>query len=166
MAERRIIVDHLKLSYEGLFNATELYALIDDFFREKGYDKREVKNEEQVTPNGKYVDLVLQPWKKITDYIRHIIRVDIKMFHLTEVEVEKDGHKVKLHKGRVNITFDGFLDSDYEHRWDQKPFYFFIRTIFDKFIYKSYMEEYAGILVDNINQLNKTIKAFLNLYRY
>lgn len=166
MAEMRLIVDHEKLNYEGLFNVKELYQLIDNFFREKGFDKREVRNEEHIRPDGKYIMLELMPWKKITDYINHIIRVEIKMFGVTDVEIEKNKHKIRLSKGRINIIFDAYLQTDYEHRWEQRPMFFFLRTIFDKFVYKIYTQEAIGQLKANTYELKDIIKGFLNLYKY
>lgn len=166
MAERRLVVDHLRLKYEGLFNATELYKLIDKWLNEKAYDKRELRNEEHVKPDGKYVELILMPWKKISDYARHVIRIEIRMHKLKEVVVERDGQRVRMNQGRVDMIFDGYLDTDYEDRWEQKPFYFFMRTLFDKFIYRTYSTQFEELLVENISQLHTLIKSFLNLYRH
>lgn len=166
MVEQRLIVDHMRLSYEGLFNVSDLFMMIDSFFKEKGYDKREVRNIEIVRTEGKYIEIELMPWKKINDYVRHIIRLEMKMFNVKEVDVEKDGNKVKLNSGRINFVFDAYLQTDWENKWDMKPMYFFIRTLFDKFIYKSYTNMSEGILVENVNQLHTYIKSFLNLYRY
>jgi hypothetical protein len=166
MAERRLVVDHMKLNYEGLFNVHELYMLIDRWLREKGFDKRELKNQEHVKPDGKYVELELAPWKKITDYARHVIKISIRMNRLKEVVVEHDGRHYKMMNGAVTMSFDGYLDTDYEDRWEQKPFYFFLRTLFDKWIYRTYSTEYEELLVENVTQLQQTIKSFLNLYRY
>ena len=166
MAEREQVVDNMRLSYEGLFNVNELYMLIDQFFREKGFDKRELRNQEHVKAGSRYIDLVLQPWKKITDYANHIIRVEIVMRNVKDVEVEKDGHKLKFSKGRVAVRIDAYLETDYEHRWEQKPIYFFIRTLFDKFVYSSYSQRFKAQLKETANQLNGEIKAFLNLHRY
>lgn len=166
MAERRLVVDHLKLTYEGLFDATELYQVIDTWFREKGFDKRDIRQREHVSKEGKYVEMELQPWKKITDYARHVIKIDMRMINLKEVEVDMNGRKMRLNKGRVSIIFDGYLDTDYEHRWENKPVLFVLRTIFDKWVYKGYMSRWEGELVDSVNQLHTTIKGFLNLYRY
>ena len=166
MVEQRLIVDHVRLSYEGLFNVNDLFMMIDSFFKEKGYDKREVRNIEIVKPEGKYIEIELMPWKKINDYVRHIIRVEMKMMNIKEVEVEKDGHRMRLNSGRVNFVFDAYLQTDWENKWDMKPMYFFIRTVFDKFVYKSYTNMAEGLLVENVNQLHTYVKAFLNLYRY
>lgn len=166
MAERELIVDHLRVEYEGLFDATELYRLIDLFFRDKGYDKRDLKNIEKVRPEGKYVEIELMPWKKTTDYFKNEIKIRIIMQNLKEVEVEKDGRKIRLNQGKLNIVFDGYFTTDYEHRWEQKPSYFFIRTLFDKFFFSSYTDKYKGVLVHDTNTLITDIKTFLNLYRY
>ena len=62
MPERRIVVDHLQLSYEGLFDASKLYALIDSWFYEKGWDKEERINQEILSPEGKQTHIILQPF--------------------------------------------------------------------------------------------------------
>ena len=166
MSERRLVVDHLRIKYEGLFNAEELYRLIDKWLNEKAFDKRELRNQEHVKPDGKYVELILMPWKKITDYARHVFRIEIRMHHLKEVTVERDGRRFKMNQAKLDIIMDGYLDTDYEDRWENKPFYFFMRTLFDKFIYRTYSTQFEELLVENMMQLHQTIKAFLNLYRY
>src|SRR3989344_3179423 len=166
MSERRLVVDHLRIKYEGLFNATELYKLIDKWLNEKAFDKRELRNQEHVKPDGKYVELVLMPWKKISDYARHVIRLEIRVFNLKDVVIERDGQRVKMNQGRMDILMDAYLDTDYEDRWEQKPFYFFMRTLFDKFIYRTYSTQFEELLVENVTQLHTVMKSFLNLYRY
>ena len=164
MGERRLVVDHLRVKYEGLFDLFELYKLIDSWLREKAFDKREVRNQEHVRQDGKYVELVLMPWKKISDYARHVVRMEIRAFKLKEVIVTMDGRKVKMNKARLDIIIDAYLDTDYEGRYETKPFYFFIRTIFDKFVYRTYSTQFEELLVENVSQLHSTIKSFLNLY--
>ena len=165
MAERRIIVEGLKLNYKGLFKATELYQLIDNWLREKGYDKREIRNQEHATKEGKYIELEMEPWKKITDYANTKIRLEIKMLNVTETAVNVDGKKVNMNMGKIHIRFDGYLETDYEHRWENRPVYLFIRTLMDKFIYSSYTHQFEGELAENIGQLYDVIKGFRNLYK-
>ncbi len=166
MSEVRIIVDGLSLNYEGLFNVKDFYMMIDRFFWEKGYDKREINNLEKVEPEGKYIELELQPYKKLSDYAKIIIRIFIRMFDIKEVEIEVDGKKVKVNQGRLEILLDGFLETDYEGRWESKPSFVFIRTVFDKFIFKTYVGKHEGLLESEVNQLKTQMKSFLNLYRY
>ncbi len=166
MPEQRLIVDHLTISYSGIFNVTELYQLMDNWFREKGFDKRELRNQEHVNPEGKYIELELQPWKKVSDYVRHVIRILVRMMRVKEVVVEIDGKRKRMNKGKVFIIIDGLMYTDFEGRWEQRPFYFFMRTIFDKFIYKTYTGQMEDLMVENCSQLHMLIKSHLNLYRH
>ncbi|MEK6905624.1 MAG: hypothetical protein AABX24_04450, partial [Nanoarchaeota archaeon] len=79
MAERYLVIDRLKLSYEGLFNADELHELISSFFYEKGYDWYEKMNQVIVTPSGKQIHMILEPWKNITDYYKLIVSIKINI---------------------------------------------------------------------------------------
>ena len=166
MAERRLVIDHMKVSYEGLFDLHEFYSLINQWLKDKGFDLREQRNQEHVRPGGKYIELELLPWKKITDYARHVIRINIRIRNLKDVVVEQDNIRANLNRGKISVVMDGYLDTDYEDRWENKPFYFFMRTLFDKFIYRTYSTQFEELLVENMMQLHQTIKAFLNLYRY
>ncbi len=166
MSERRLVIDHMTLSYDGLFDLHELYSLINQWLKDKGFDLREQRNQEQVRPNGKFIEVEMLPWKRITDYARHVIRLNIKVLNMKDAVVEEDNKRVKLNKGTIRMVMDGYLDTDYEDRWESKPFYFFIRTLFDKFVYRTYSTQYEELLVENCLQLHSTMKAFLNLYQY
>ncbi len=166
MAEREVMLDKLRLTYEGLFSVAELYTMIDEWFREKGYDKRENKNIEVVDPDGKSIEIVIEPWKKVTDYAKNVIKIRIVMTHIKDVEVEKDGTKIKLNQGKVQFVFDAFLETDYESRWEGKPIFYFIRTVFDKYFYKPFTAGFQmGVKADTMD-LHQRIKSFLNLYKF
>ena len=87
MAERTLIVDHLKLSYEGLFNAAELYNLIASWFYEKGWDWYEKVNQEQVTPAGRQILLVLEPWKSSSDFNKLKMAIRVIMSDVKDIEI-------------------------------------------------------------------------------
>src|SRR3989344_8232983 len=117
MAERFLVVDHLKLAYEGLFNSDELFNIASAFFYEKGYDWYEKLNLRQVTPTGKQIRIVLEPWKNITDFYKIIISVKMNMTDVREVEVEQDGQALKLNQGQVHIIFDAYILADRNDVW-------------------------------------------------
>ena len=166
MSEKKIVVDKLRLTYEGLFSIQDLYKLIDVWFREKGYDKKERIAHERVTPEGKYIEIEIEPWKKYTDYVKSEVKIRMIFSDIREVEVEQEGVKIILNQGKIQMVFDGYLTTDYEHRWEQKPLFFFLRTVFDKYIYRIYTEKYEHHVIEDVNQVHSQIKSFLNLYRY
>ena len=166
MVERTVVIDKMRMSYEGLFKVTELYKLIDGWLRQKGYDKREKKMAESVTKNGKFIEWEVEPWKKITDYSKIVIGLRVIMTDIKEIEVEMDKTKSKLNQGKVDFVFDGYLETDYENRWESKPLFYFLRTLFDKYIFKPYSVGYQSNAIDDVNDLHNRIKSFLNLYKF
>ena len=166
MAERFTVVEQEKIHYKGLFDINELGKLIEKWLRNKGYDKRVLKDEEHVYDKHKYIHMRWEPFKKITDYAKYDIRIWIYITNVTQVTKEIDGVKRKLNHGDLEVIFDGFLITDYEGRWEQRPMYFFFRVIFDKFIYKLQTSKFEAGLREQIMELKAEISSFLNLYRY
>lgn len=166
MVERRIVVEPMTVEYSGLFNVSELYKMIANWITEKSYLKHDMRNFEQVLETGKHIEYVAEPYKKITDYAKYVINITLTMENVKEVVVEKSGSKVRLNQGDVKVELSGFLELDYEHRWEKKPLFYFLRAIFDQFIFKVNTEKFEQGLAEEVNHLHTTTKAFLNLYRH
>lgn len=165
MTEKTLVVDQLKLSYEGLFDLAELYRLIDSWFYEKGWDKYEHVNQEAVTPSGRQVHLVLEPYKNITDYFKIIIRLKINFTDVKDIEVEKEGQKLRLNQGEVKMLFDGYVVSDRRSLWNRRPFYWFLSILFNKYFFKEHYSKAERWLLSDLDDLYQRIKSFLNVYR-
>ena len=166
MSDVRIIVDHMKLEYKGLFDVNNLFRLIDSWLFERNFEKRTNKNFEQSTPKGKFIEWEIASWKKISDYQRFIIKLRMLIYNLNKVEAVKDKKKTKLGNARIIMYFDGYLESDYEHRWDERPLFIFFRTLYDKFIYRIYTERFEQRLTNDVHHLYNHVESFLNTYRY
>jgi hypothetical protein len=166
MVERKLLIDEESMDYEGLFNMVELYAIIDEYLKLKGYDKFELLNEEQVFPAGKEIHIIIQPKKWHTDYVRKVLKIDIQAHNVKEVETEVDKVKVRLNQGKMKILFSCFLETDWEGRWEQKPIYYFIRTLYEKFVYKKHTHDFEGEIISDLRELKDRLGSFLNLYRY
>lgn len=166
MPEKKIVYQDKFISFEGLFNLKDLFRTIIRWFNEHGYDMFENKNYEEVYEDGKKIIFELIPYKKVSDYYRLEIRVFAVFESLKETEVELNGVKQRLLKGRANFTFDAILVTDYEGRWETKPTYYFYRALIDKFIYRSYTDRYEAQLVKDAREVQEEIKAYLNMFRY
>ena len=166
MSEKKLVIDQLKLTYEGLFDLNGLYRVIDSWFYEKGYDKFETKNYEMVLPTGKDIEIELNPWKKITEYFKVTMRLRLRFMNVKNVEIEKDGKKVKINQGKIWLIIDGYLESDYENKWEKNPLLYFLRTLYDKYIFKGYFAKAEKWCVNDVYQLHGIVQRYLNLYRY
>lgn len=166
MGHLRIIVDHEKIDYEGPLNLGDLFRHIQNFLFERGFDARQDKDFEHHAPEGMEIEWQISPWKRITDYVRHMIKIRILSHELKKIDVVKDGKKTRVDSGHVYIVIDGYIETDYESRWDERPLLVFLRTVYEKFVFRMYTERFDQRLTHDINQLSNSIKHFLNVQRH
>ena len=166
MGHIKIIVDHDKIDYSGPVDVTDLFKTIENFIFHMGFDKRQDKDFEQNTANGKSIEWQISPWKWITDYTRHIIKVRVLGYDISKADVVSHGKKTKVDNGRIIIVIDGFVEYDLQSRWQDNPFLYFLSQLYDKFIFKVYTERFEQTLVHDINHLHNEIEKFFNLYRH
>ena len=166
MGERTLVVDHLKLKYEGLFNVEELYSVISTFFFEKGWDWNEVLNEELITPEGKQIRILLEPWKSSSEFYKLIARIKLHCNDIKDVEVEHEGKSLKLNQGTVFITFDGYVLSDRSKKWTEEPFFWFLTIIAQKYFFRNHFKKLEDWIESDIDDLYNKIKNYLNVFKY
>lgn len=166
MGHVKIIVDHDKIDYSGPLELNSLLRMIENFIWERGFDKRQDKDFEQNTHNGKFIEWQISPWKWITDYTRYIIKVRVLGYDVLKTDAVNNGKKIKVDNGRIIIVIDGFIEYDLQSKWENKPILHFIRSLYDNFIFKAYTERFEHMLVHDINHLHDHIEKFFNLYRH
>lgn len=166
MAEVDHIIDSATVSYSGLFSMRELYKLITNWCMEHQYDPYDAQNLEQVREDKRFIQLIMIPARKMSDYIKFQIKITVVAADLIETVVEKDGLKSKFDQGNVTIIFNAFYITDYENKWNERALHYFVRLAYNKFINKAHMDKYRGQLVDDVNNLRDNIKSYLNVHRY
>ncbi len=166
MAQRKILISDLTIEYEGLFDAFELFKLMDEWFHNQGYEKQEIRDTERVREKGKTIDYEIMPYKKMSDYVKYEIDIRVMIKDMIQTEIKKDNKPIKINKGKITILFSAFLVTDLLERWESKPLFFFLRTIYDKFVNKKYMERYDAGLMKDVENIHTELKAYLNLSRY
>jgi len=165
MVEKKVVVDGLRLSYSGPFDVVEFYKAIEDWVSEKGMQRELKKKLEHVTPDGKKLEWFAECWKDLADYAKSVVRVRALFNNVKDIEIVRDKEKRKLNYGNVLIIFDGFLETDIEARWQQKPWFYFLRAIVDKFIYKFWTEKFDGGIRKDVYELHGRLKKFFELYK-
>jgi len=152
-----------KIKYSGLFDFKELYNLLYDFLTDAGFFVIEESYSEKITAEGKEIEIKWGCIKKVTDYFRFRIKIDWRLFRLLDVEIVKEGKKIKMNKGNLEIKFTSILDRDYENKFEISPFHKFLRAVYEKYIIKNRIEQMEGNLVEEtLNFVNNT-KAYLEL---
>ena len=166
MSEKTLVIDHLKLGYEGLFNPAELYNIIASFFYEKGWDWLEKMNEEVITPEGKNIRIIFEPWKNLSDYYRITVRIKLHCVNLKDVEVEHDGKVVRLTHGVIRMTFDAYVISDRLGKWSGNPFYWLVVLLADKYFFRNHFEKAEAWINADVDDLHNKLKNYLNVFKY
>lgn len=165
MGEIEHTIVNVGIGYSGLCNLSELYKIIQNWFSEHGYDKKELRNIEQTIENKRYIKIILQPFKKITDYAEIQIWVIILGEDLEKITIERKGIKENLDKGKLNIRFHALLHTDYFSLWEKNAGMYLIRMLYEKFVFQRYIKRYKKQMHEDFDELQRTIKQYLNLYR-
>ncbi|MBN2881073.1 hypothetical protein JXM83_03385 [Candidatus Woesearchaeota archaeon] len=165
MAEKKLVAGKQTVSFSGIFNMKELYNFVDSWFAQHGFDKNENKNVMQVTEQGKYLLLEILPQKTISDYAKAIIKVVVLSEGYKDITVQRNGINVDMHQGKVDVSVQGFLIGDAEGRWQEKPLYFVMRMLFERFIFPTYESKQTGVVKEFFNEFIRDLKVFFNMYR-
>jgi hypothetical protein len=162
MAEKDVVFA-TKLKHGGLFNFKDFYSFVYDWLTEQGYSVSEGAYSEKVTGDQKSIDISWSASKKISDYFKFTISVSWMILGMKNVEVEKEGQKIKMNTGALEMKFKGVIVKDYESRWEDNPVWKFMRGIYDRYIIKSRIDEYESKLAGEVDELVSQCKAFLAL---
>jgi len=166
MAERFMILQGDKIVYEGLFDMKEFIAVIRQWGADTGYWVIDSNQVESARPEGKYITLNWIIFKKLTDYAKSLFKMEIQFQGIKDVIVERDGKRVKLQEGKAIISFDILLETDYEARWEVKPMFYVIRTLFEKYVYSPFISGFERQIKDDYGGLKSNLKGYLNLAQF
>ncbi len=165
MVEKKFVIDGMKLSYNGPFDVVAFYRRVNEWIQEKGKEKEIKKKVEHVEAKGKKIEWSIEIWEDVEEYARPIVRLRALFTDITEAKIIKGKRKKKVNKGNALIIIDGILETDLEGKWQQKPLFYFLRAITDKFIYKFYMNKIEDKLAKDAYDLHETLKDFFGSYK-
>jgi len=153
-----------KVRHVGIFDFKETYRVLYEWLIDEGYDINEKVYKEVIgAGNSKEIEVEWDATRKVSDYFRFQIKVNIHIFGMTSVEVEIDGVKQKMNKGDFNLEATCTLQKDYEDRWTMNPVYKFLRGLYDRYIIPARIEQYEGKLIGENDEFLAQSKAFLAL---
>ncbi|MBS3152743.1 hypothetical protein J4230_05010 [Candidatus Woesearchaeota archaeon] len=168
MPKEDAIIRGAKIKYKGTFDFNLLYRKLREWLiREKYSDpceSGEKKYSERIKPSGKQIEVVWSTSKgEEGGYFS--LNIDIKFFviDLTEIEVEKDGKKIKMDKCEVEIEFSSKLIRNANKAWDEDNLMF---KLYERYIVGDKTEQFKIELYKDTNKLMDEVKNFFNLYRF
>jgi hypothetical protein len=164
--EKNLVINGREFKYKGIFRVDDLFLVINRALEERGYEKREKKSEEIVTEAGRKSYVELRPYKNKSSYLVFMIKIKINLNKITEIMSELKSEKKKFQQGDVGIVFDSWIMTDYANRWGMKPWVYFLKGLFNKFVYTFPLEAGApGELVGDTAYIYGKIKKLFASYR-
>lgn len=163
MSETDVVIDSAKVKYSGEFDMSLLYKNLQDWIKRAKFGSvREVKYVERVKPFGKIIDIVWETSKKALDgYLKQELSVEILIVGLSDVEIMRDGKKLKVNKADLDITFSSSLVRNASERWGDKSF---MKRIYETHIISDLIEAHKIELYQDTEQVISETKGFLALY--
>lgn len=162
MGEKEKVAE-MKIKHSGVFDFREVYSFIYTLLSDGEYSVEEKNYAEKTKGDQKEIEVNWMAKRKVSDYFRFIIKVDLRTFRMTNAEVVKDGVKTSTNKGDFEVKFTAFIDKDYENRWENTAFLKFLRGLYEKYIISSTIGSYAGMLEDETTSMVNQTKALLDL---
>ena len=163
MAEEETIFNS-KVRYKGVFSFKDFYKFCYDWLKdETGLNIRENKYTEKIEGTAKKIEVEWEGEKKVTDYFRFDVKVKFKAENLKEVEMPQGSAKVKTNQGAVETEIKGTLVRDYEGKFETTAFKKFMRSVYEKWVIPSSIEEYQTKISEDCDKFLNQAKAYLDL---
>ena len=152
-----------KIKHTGIWDFGEVYRFLYDWLIDNDYLVTEKSYNEKIKPDGKEIQIKWEARRKISDYFRFILKLDWLILGMKEVETDKEGAKVKMNKGYIEIGFKAILEKDYEHRWENNGFLKFLRGVYDRYIIRGRIEKYEEKIFGEVDEIIAQAKSLLTL---
>ncbi len=150
-----------KIKQAGIFDFKEFYSFTYDWLSDADYDVKEKTYSEKVVADAKDIDIVWEASRKISDYFKFTLKLQWRILGMKKVKVKRETREVDMNSGVVEIKFSAVLVKDYEHKWEDRPVFKFLRGIYDRYIIKSRISDYEDKLMEELDELIAQCKSFL-----
>ena len=166
--EKKHIVNELTLSYDGPVSVGDYYREVDNWIEEKGLQKEIKRKDERVGSKGKKIEWVIEAWKEETHLVKSTVGIRTLFDKVREIRIKRRGKYIKTNQLDALIQIDGFMETKLNKQWTMSPFYLFLRTLFDKYIWNigsTETERHQGKVEVLCYDLHKRLQSFFKLSR-
>jgi len=163
MAEKDQIFSS-KIKYEGIVSFKDFYRFCYDWLTEETeLDVAETKYVEKLKGDAKELEIEWTGERKVTDYFKFQVKAKFQVLGLKEVEIAQKGMKIKTNQGSVEVKITGTLIRDYEGKFETTSHKKFMRSIYEKWVIPSRIEQFEDKLISDCDEFLSQAKAYLDL---
>jgi hypothetical protein len=165
MAEAQTVVPRETISFEGFFSVKEVHDLIMDWIFTKGYVPVESKAQQVVKKDAKFFEYTFIPFKKLSDYAKSCAKIVVSASDCKDIIAEIAGKKKKMQDGKVLITVEGILETDYESKWEKTGWLYAFRVIFEKYVISPFISDFEKTVSGDVGHLIAQLRGYFNLQK-
>ncbi len=163
MAEKDQIFSS-KIKYDGKHSFKDFYRFCYDWLTEETeLIVAERKYTEKLKGDSKDIDVEWVGERKVTDYFKFQIKIKFRILGLREIEITQKGVKIRTNEGSVEVTVTGTLVRDYEGKFETTAHKKFLRSIYEKWVIPSRIEQFEDKLISDCDEFLSQAKAYLDL---
>jgi len=166
----------IRIKYKDIFDMKGLYESLQEWLSERDWNDPEDKVDHWETYYSERIDrsgskeIVIQ-WRlekpaPKAQYLYYYLDIDFHCLALSNVEVMKEGRKMKVNKGEVEITIRAFIEEKYKQEFEKQIFLKHIKEIFADKMYSYITEQRKKELYQEMYELQNFIKQWFKLKRY
>lgn len=152
-----------KIEHSGIFDFKEFYNFAHRWFVEEKYGVVEDKYSEKISGNSRDIEIEWLASKNLSDYFRIEFKIEFGASGLTDVEVEIDGERKKMNKGKIKGEIKATLVKDPENKWESSAFARFMRDVYNKYIIPGRVYSMERKVFEDMKTFKEELKAFLEL---
>lgn len=179
----QVIPSDVRIKFKDVFDLKSFYKALRQWVKEYQWGDYESKGKgeayerlyrEVVYQDGsKYMEIRWRLFKPApaTPYINYYFDIDYKLVGLKTKEVVKDGQKLKLDSGEIELKFNAWMELKFLTEFEDKetvgsPFLKQVKELFLKRIYSQTIHQREKELYQEVYGCLRFIKEWFKLRRY
>ena len=164
MAEFTTINAGQTLHYQGYLDFAKFWRLVRELLEKRGYQYLEQEHNEIVKKTGKNIFIHIDADKPVSDYAKLRVVLKLTVKELTEATIELEGEQRTTDEADVTLQAESYLITDYEGRYEEKGWLFFLRTITEKLFFKRELKKFQHLGDRDMKDVLREAKKYLNVF--
>ena len=177
-------IPEFRVKYKDVFNLRNFYVMFHQALLQEGWlgmegdsdhEDLETYYSENIFQKGAhqggkemwvYWRTFRFPGDRYSGYFRYLLDIDMHMAYIQEVEVVRDGKKMKAHKGEIQLFFRPRMESDFNKQWENHWLLSHFKHIYEHRILHAEIEKKEKELWQFSYYLQNVMKQYFELRMY
>ena len=167
----KIVIPELQIIYRDVFVMVYFYKMLHFWLEEEGFldpfKTHEYMESEyiqrQLTNKEYHIFWKTEKNPIDSSYYKYHLDIDMRVILMSDVEVIKNGRKVKAQKGEMQVKINPWIEVDMGKGWETHPILKYISSYFRRRLYKREMELHKKELYRDAYRLQAVIKKYLEM---